>query len=421
MTVWRAVLVAGVMALVGFVGGVWFVSTGLAFRWVRTPAVGPVAGTGPVTYEVRPSVIPATPARARAPQVEAVDVPPWWNISGGGSVPGRLAERADLMPSPGCSWEIPPRELRLEGDWHRSNVERILIGVPSLDPRSKRLRYHLTQLTRTKATPLELRAVLFDAAGNRFVARVSPEGYSSGLGEALHFSRHDWDDLPPLDDPGRAFFGVERVVPEAARLAATAARAEAQAKGVELMPSPRLGEPFSFDLATVDGRRVRSADLKGRAILIVFHGPFPRQPFPLTQVRKEIPEADLAVVGVSFDGDAATATRDWKQIGEPAPLVLVPNDVAARRLWREGVELPYLPAYWIVDRDGILRFQEQWFDLPDRLATVTGHPTQRGKFEALAKEARTRPVGQAYINGVPVPMPARPAPSAPGASPRPKP
>ena len=410
MTIWRAVLVSVITAMVGFVGGVWFVSSGLGFRMIQLPPVPNASAGAAPRLQSQP--------RARTnirPKVEAVGVPEALNISGTSGGLGRPAERGDLLPSPGCGWEIEPYEFRIDQEWNKSNRERLLVGVPSLDPKTGRLRYSLIQSTQSGQSPTSLRLVLFDAVGNRYAARVSPTGRSSGSGGSVDYSHHDWDDLPKLDPPGTAYFGVERVVPDSARLTAEAARDEAKRKAVDILPPPRLGEPFDFDLATVDGKRIRSQDLKGKAVLVVLTGPSPRGPIALERIRKEFSTDVLSVVGVSFDAEAEEVVRDFAPVGrEGVSLVHIPNDPAIRRLWREGSEMPHLPAYWIVDPVGVLRFQTQWFDLEDRLAIALGRPTQRGRFDAFVRGNKALHEAQQKAKNPPTgpPSPAQPAPVA---------
>ena len=408
MSIWRVVLVVGVMTLVGFVGGVWFVSSEWGIRLIRLPTVPSAAhdGQGPGEPEDRGL------GRSRPiPQNRAVGVPPHWNFSGGSGGLGRLADRGDLLPSPGCSWIVQPHEFQIDQQWHTSDRARILIGVPSLVPKTGQFRYHLTQLTRSGQTALPLRLVLFDAVGNRYPARKSGVGTSSNLSEVVEYDRYDWDESPPLDHPETLFFGVERVIPDAEKLAGEAARAEAQKLGVEILPPPRIGEAFRFDLATADGQRIRSDDLKEKAVLILFSGPFPSGPSPMENIRAEFAPADLAIVHISFAEDAEEANRPFARLGEKIPLVLVPNDPKVRRLWREGAEITYLPDHYLLDHAGILRFREPWSNLADRLATTLGRPTHRGKFEAFVAENKARFEAQKRTNQLPQ------APVAPPVSP----
>ncbi len=392
MTTWRLILVVAVAVMVGFVGGVWFIGSGVGFTLIRAPQVAPARAVAQ-QIEYIPRHNPDRGTRAATKDqttVEAVGVPEPVNISGGWGGLGRLAERSDLMPSPGYTWEVEPREFRIDQEWHKSIDGRFMIAVPSFEPKTDRLRVSLVQSTRTRDAAIPLRLVLFDAAGNRFVARVTSQGHSGGMGGHVDYTRHDWDDVPAVNQESFAFCGVERVVPESARLAAETARVAAQRKGVCLLPPPRLGAPFEFDLATVSGKRVRSSDLKGKAILVVLTGPSPRGPISLGSIRASIPEQDLAVLNVSFEATSEAVQKAAQPLGEPTYLVHVPNEPEIRQLWREGAEIQGLPMYWIVDPAGILRFQEQWTDIADRLATVLGRPTQRGRFEAAVREAQIR-------------------------------
>lgn len=385
----RVALVVGVTALAGFVGGVWFVSSEWAFRLIRlpnVPQVGAARSAGPIRSAGFATITPVSTAPTK-PKVEALGVPPLWNISGGSGGLGFPVDRADLLPGAGCTWEVEPRDFTFGAEWHRRDVERLLIGAPTLELRTRRFRYQLTEITRPGKGFRDLRVVLFDTVGNRYPGRSRPGGTASSNQEAIQFRTFDWDDLPPFDDPKGVFFGVERVPTNDQVLAAEAARAETKARKLEVLPPPRIGEPFPIDLGTIDGGRVRAADLKGRAVLVAISGPMSQGPFSLKSLRKDFLPEDLAVVNVSFDGDAATARASRDRLGEAAPLVLVPNDPVARRLWREGAELSYLPTYWLVDRDGILRFQTDWFGLEDRIATTLGRLTWRGQNEARHREA----------------------------------
>ena len=417
MRIWRVFLVGLVASLAGFVGGVWFVGTGLAFRWVKVPQVPPVS-----RGELNPvqGVGGARPTTTTKPRVVAIGVPDRGSSSGGSGGLGPPADRGDLLPTPGCDWEIQPTPFRIDQEWHKTNPERLLVGVPTVDPRTGQLRIVVTQTTRSKDEALPLRYVFFDAAGNRFPAQVTPRGYSSGGGGYVEFTHHDWDDLTPTNPPGIAYFGLERMMSPVVRQAGAAARAEAKQKGIDLLPPPRLGEPFDFDLPTADGGRVKSADLQGKVVLVVISGPFPTGPTGLQWIRKEYQASELAVVAISFEATFEQTESARKALGEPTSLVMIPNEPLTRRLWRDGAEIERIPAYWIIDPTGILRFRGQWFELGDRLATALGRPTRLQKIEATMKERRERArVEREARQKAPAHTPEpSPTPAHPGAAPR---
>jgi cytochrome oxidase Cu insertion factor (SCO1/SenC/PrrC family) len=62
--------------------------------------------------------------------------------------------------------------------------------------------------------------------------------------------------------------GVEMLTPEGVRLIARQAIARAKKEGVEVLPPEEVGKTYDFVLTTTDGRKVRSADLKGKVVLL---------------------------------------------------------------------------------------------------------------------------------------------------------
>ena len=76
--------------------------------------------------------------------------------------------------------------------------------------------------------------------------------------------------LDPKVLPGdkATHLGIELITPEARNLASRSALAKARAVGVDLLPTPEIGKPFDFTLTTVDGKSIRSCDLRGKVILI---------------------------------------------------------------------------------------------------------------------------------------------------------
>ena len=62
--------------------------------------------------------------------------------------------------------------------------------------------------------------------------------------------------------------GVEMLTPEGVELIARQAIARARKEGVEILPRTPVGEKFDFVLTTLDGRKVRSVDLKGKVVLL---------------------------------------------------------------------------------------------------------------------------------------------------------
>src|SRR5947209_1444894 len=108
----------------------------------------------------------------------------------------------------------------------------------------------------------ELRPVLLDAAGMRYLPRMVNGGSSgkrNGPATALYRWRMDPKVLP-ADKVAR--IGIEAVTADAHRIAAHEAQERAKNLKLEVLPWPQVGEPFPFTLTTIDGRHLRSEELK---------------------------------------------------------------------------------------------------------------------------------------------------------------
>ncbi len=396
----RTVAIAALAVCSGFVGGVWFVSSGSAFALFPIPTVPPVA-----TPRVAKKVAPRKP-----PAVAAVGVPKAAHFSGGSAGLMPAAARDDLLPSPGCSWEVEPRPFKPRGHWHKSDPDRVIAGYWWIEPGSGGLRYLLVQATRGTGE-LPLRPVFFDEDANRMVPSVASRSSSRGTGGAFimaefSFGPCDWADFSKV-----AYFAIERVVPDAARFLVEDAQKRAAQKGIAILPAPRLGKPYPFDLVDVDARAIRQSDLKGKAVVISVSGPGPFGNHGLLvakRLRDSYKPDELEFVNISFDGSAGDAKAEVGKIGLDCRLVCIPNDLATRRIWVEGTGIDRFPKCFVVDREGVLRFVSSTTDLEDRVAILFGRPRRPG----IAAIRTARPIGQGPNRAQPAPAPA-PEPKKP--------
>lgn len=363
----RVVAIAIVALGLGFLGGVWVVASGALFRLIPPPEVEPQG----LAANARPPGAPAVPKR---PIVKAVDVPKTKNFGVGSAGLEPVADRTDLMPAPGCSWVVEPRPFRLGASWHQTDAERALGGDSSIEPMTGALRYLLVQSTR-QGSALELRPVFFDAQANRHIPGPGRGGMSRNNEDLFTMTTFYVDPVHEFALDKIAYFGIERVVSDADRLLAEAAQKEAKDKGIEIPPLPAIGKPFPFDLPTPDGQRMRAADYRGKAVLLVVWGPGAYEIGTMAHVKnvREKNKADeLAIVGVSFDGSAEDARQTFTKSGADGPFVLVPNDTVSRRLWREGVQFTNVPRLYLIDREGVLRFTCSTFDVQDHIDILFG-------------------------------------------------
>ncbi len=407
MTTERVAGIATVALGVGFVGGVWFIASGVGFRLIPTPTVAP-AGAAPGRQR---------PAARSAPLVTAVAVPEPANFTGGSGGLGPRADRADLLPAPGCDWAIEPRPFRLGGQWHSTTLDRALGGYPAIDPANGGLRYLLIQSTRQGESAINLRPVFFDAEANRQVPRRAGGGSSRGSGGEFSMSEFHLDPDRQFTPAKVAYFGIERVASDAARLLVEAAQREAKEKGMAILPPPRLGAPYPFDLPTVDGRRLRSGDLRGKVVLVAVWGPDGMSRIGLMtvkKVREDNKGDDLAIVGISFDGSAEDARGAFAKTCSDGPLVVIPNQATARRIWSDGAQIDHLPMFFLVDREGVLRFNCRAFDLQGCIDTLFGRP-KRSPFSKSIRVFKPAPRAPRAPTGGPTPPPGSSPAPRPGA------
>src|SRR5262249_48845912 len=158
--------------------------------------------------------------------------------------------------------------------------------------------------------------------------------------------------------PGR-FLGVG-VLPRGGRkVVAAAAARRAREAGVELLPPPEVGAPYDFALTTMDGKKVRAGELRGKVVLIdcwaTWCSPCMAKMPALKALYEKHQGEGFAVVGVSFDNDAAVAKKALDKLGLTWPQVLVPPGDKARELWQEVAGIESLPRLFLLDREGVLR------------------------------------------------------------------
>ena len=228
---------------------------------------------------------------------------------------------------------------------------------------------------------VEYRPVAMDDQKRRFLLEHNQGGgWSSsatfpGIVLAQYGFRLDPKELP-YDQVKN--LGIE-VVPADVRRAAEAAKSdqafkEARAAGIDLLPRAEVGKPFEFSLTDTQGRVFRSADLKGKVVLIDLWASW-RSPCmgklaevkPLYEGRRR---DGFTVLGLNLRNDRATVDRLVKTFELTWPQVIVPNDARTRRLWTDGPGLQGTPRLFLIDREGILRWNGGPEGLEKRIAEL---------------------------------------------------
>jgi RNA polymerase sigma factor (sigma-70 family) len=171
--------------------------------------------------------------------------------------------------------------------------------------------------------------------------------------------------------------GIEVVPAEVRRAAKQAASAqaieEARRAGIEIATRPEIGKPLEFSFKDTKGRVIRSAELRGKVVLIdcwaSWSGPCTEKLPRLKALYDRRRNAGFEVIGLNFDDDPGRAERLVRALALPWPQVFVPGD-CTRRLWNEDSALPNFPRSLLIDRQGILRWDGGPGELEARIESL---------------------------------------------------
>jgi thiol-disulfide isomerase/thioredoxin len=124
------------------------------------------------------------------------------------------------------------------------------------------------------------------------------------------------------------------------------------------LPPARIGEPFAFDLALLDGGRLRSSELAGRPLLIELWAtwctPCVRSARELAELQARVGVGRLGLLGIALDDDPA-AVRDFlARHGVDWPQHVV-GDAALGQATLDVLGVQGVPSYLLLDARGVLR------------------------------------------------------------------
>ncbi len=130
----------------------------------------------------------------------------------------------------------------------------------------------------------------------------------------------------------------------------------------------------SFDLQTLDGRRLGLGNYAGRPVIVNFWAswcPPCREEAPLlVQLARRAPQG-LAVVGILYQDTAENAQRFVDEFGVPYATLLDPQGTAAIDYGLTGI-----PETFFIDRTGMIRAHQvgvlSQADIDAKLRTIAG-------------------------------------------------
>ena len=296
-----------------------------------------------------------------------------------GRSPRLLAPRYELAP--GCHWAMAP-DGGMPSSWGGGGIHYMVEKGP--DGALFIILAHVRKSGRDPGPSVH--PVVFDAQGKRHLPKGWEGGSNGSLAVPGALLQHQKYRLDPADLPAEkaATIGIEAVPSDVRRATREAASAEAigkaKARGLDLLPWPRVGEPYDFTLKTTDGRVLRSRDLKGKVVLIdcwaTWCSPCMAKMPKLKELYEKRHGDGFEVIGVNFDNDQERARQILKTLALPWAEVFVPVDEPTREIWESAAGIENIPRLLVIDRDGILRYdggpgemEEQvarWLQAPGR-------------------------------------------------------
>ncbi len=205
-----------------------------------------------------------------------------------------------------------------------------------------------------KPKPVACRLVVLDAARKRYLPYTNAAGGATNL--AVEICRLDAKDLP-IEKV--RYIGIEHLTDEGRKAIVARALERARKAGVEVLPPSRIGEVYDFALTALDGKRIRSRDLRGKVVLIDCWStgctPCMEKMPKLKQLYEKRHKDGFEIIGVSLDKDAETVKKVCAKKGLTWPQVLVANDDKTRELWYEASGMTGVLRLLVIDRKGILR------------------------------------------------------------------
>ncbi|MBI4551493.1 MAG: TlpA family protein disulfide reductase [Candidatus Latescibacteria bacterium] len=248
---------------------------------------------------------------------------------------------------PGWSWLIPPMPMPTpQSAWSQRGV----MGIASQTPDGA----YLLTLAWQRAEGTRYRIVVFDPRGRRYELDEQ-----LGTGSGLLYLAQFRVDPALLPQAQIRAVGVEQLTPEGWRIASQIAAERARAAQIEILPLPRLNEPYRFTLTTVNGRQIRAEDLHGSVVVLdcwaTWCGPCMAKMPQLRASYEAWRPHGFEVIGINFDQDWNRAVQALQELNIPWAQVAVPNDRGVRELWYEVSSIRTLPRILVLDREGILR------------------------------------------------------------------
>jgi len=279
--------------------------------------------------------------------------------------------KPDFKNETGWVWQVEPRPF----SWP-ANISGNGLTLRLDELKEEKLLLTMAYLVESARDVVKFRPVAFSTSGERF--EFIEAGFS-GTKEV----RHEGHVLELKGSPREQikFLGVEKLTRENSR-AVIAPRAFRKLKeaGVAALPYPVLGQPYEFELITIDGKRISSKDFRGKVILLDYWAtwctPCMAKMPKLKETFGKLNRDGFEIIGLNHDQSLQVAKRTIARQQLPWPNVLAPVEQSHYELWRQatGIFETDIPRLLLLDREGVLRADASPANLEAEIAKLMSKP-----------------------------------------------
>jgi len=291
--------------------------------------------------------------------------------SSGGFAAEKEEGKPDFKNETGWVWQVEPRPF----SWPvKTSGNGLTLRLDEL--KEEKLLLTMAYLAESARDVVKFRPVAFNTSGERF---AFGEAGLSGTKEVRH-EGHILD-LKAVSREQLRFFGVEKLTRENSRaVIAPHAFRKLKEAGVAALPYPVVGQPYEFELTTIDGKRISSKDFRGKVVLLDFWAkwcaPCMAKMPKLKETFAKLNRDGFEVIGLNHDQSLEVAKRTIARQQLPWPNVLAPVEQSHYELWRRatGVFETSIPRLLLLDRDGVLRADVSPANLEEEIAKLMSKP-----------------------------------------------
>jgi thiol-disulfide isomerase/thioredoxin len=270
----------------------------------------------------------------------------------------------------GWGWHLRP----IHAGWGLTAQQGMVLRLDEL--KGEKLLLTMAHTQDSVKDVVRLRPVAFDGAGKRVEFRNDSSGSTGNAALKAYVM-----DLKEMPQDRIKFIGIEKLTREGLeKVVAPAAHRKLREAGAEVnvLAYPKVGEPYEFELTTIDGKKISSKDLRGKVVLLDFWakwcGPCMAKMPKLKQTYARLNGAGLEVVGVNHDNDLETAKRVIAEQKLPWANVMAPTAEEQRTLWYAASGTQALPRLLLIDREGVLRAEVSPYQLEAEIEKLVGKP-----------------------------------------------